>query len=112
MKNGKKISEEVEKTLNAFDHINYLDENPYLFTRLQAEIERSEIKGKRYLKEGILRPAILLITIVINILTAIYFIDSGSQNSAATRQQYLSKISSEYTLSHSYYSGINQTTGN
>ena len=112
MKNEKKIFEEVNKTLNAFDHISDLDENPYLFTRLQAEIESSEKKEKGLLKEKILRPAVLIIILVINILTGVYFIDSASQTSTIIKEQYLLKISSEYTLGHSYYSGINPTTGN
>jgi hypothetical protein len=99
MRNEEKIKEEVGKTLNAFDYINDLEES-------------SELKEKDFLKGKILRPAILFIIVVINILTGVYFIDSGSRTSTATKQQYFSKISSEYTLSHSYYSGINQTTGN
>jgi hypothetical protein len=112
MRNEEKIKEEVGKTLNAFDYINDLEANPYLLIRLQSKIESSELKEKGFLKGKILRPAILFIIVVINILTGVYFIDSGSRTSTATKQQYFSKISSEYTLSHSYYSGINQTTGN
>ena len=111
MKNEERIKEEVEKTLNAFDNISNLDENPYLFTRLQAEIQGSEVKAKGVLRGKILKPVILFIIVLFNIFTGIYFLDSESGTTTVTKQDYFSKISSEYTLSHSYYSGINQTTG-
>ena len=118
MKNEQKIREEVEKTLNAFDNISDLDENPYLITRLKAKIEESGSKEKSLLKGKILQPVILFIIVIFNIFTGIYFFDSGSQTTTVTKQDYFSKISSEYTLSHSYLpsgasnSGVNQTTGN
>ena len=112
MKNGEEIREEVEKTLNAFDNITNLDGNPFLFTRLQAEIEKSGVKTKGELRSRILRPAILFIIVLFNIFTGIYFFESGNGTTSVTKQQYFSKISSEYSLSHSYYSGLNQTTGN
>ena len=102
MKNEQKIREEVEKTLNAFDNISDLDENPYLITRLKAKIEESGSKEKSLLKGKILQPVILFIIVIFNIFTGIYFFDSGSQTASATQQDYFSKISSEYTLSHSY----------
>ncbi len=119
MKNEEKIREEVEKTLNAFDNIDNLSENPYLFTRLQTKIEESvALNEKRGFKGIILKPAILFIIVILNIFTGIYFINSGNKTTTVTKQDYFSKISSEYILSHSYlpaeasYSGINQTTGN
>lgn len=112
MQNEDKINEEVEKTLNALDEQEYLDGNPYLFTRLQAEIESPKLEARGFLFGKVLRPAILLIIVIFNILTGVYLIDSANQTSTSVEQQYFSKISSEYSLSHSYYSGINQTTGN
>ncbi len=111
MNKEEKIGKEVEKTLNAFDKVENLEANPYLFTRLQSEIEGSQTKGKRFFLSGnILRPAILFVVIIINICSVIFFSNSESETTS-TKQTYLSAISSEYSISHSYYSELSEMIG-
>ncbi len=78
-----KIREEVEKTLNAFDQIKNLEENPYLFTRIQSEIESIKTKEKSYsLKGEFLRPVILFLILIMNVFTAIFFFNSESETTS------------------------------
>lgn len=110
MKKEDKIREEVEKTLSAFDNIGNLEDNPYLFTRIKAELKSSRVKG---MATGwdILRPAILLVILIINAFTAIYIMSNNTM-SAPSNHNYLSAISSEYSINHSYYSQIDKIIGN
>ena len=110
MKKEEKIIEEVEKTLNVFDNIENLEENPYLFTRIQSEIESLPVKEKRTLSGNILRPAILFLILIVNVFTAVFFLNSDSETST-TKQTYLSAISSEYSIGHSYYSQLDEMIG-
>lgn len=74
-----KILAEVEKTLNAIDSLPNLDANPFLFTRIKARIEKESIKHASKVKtDFVLKPVTLALIIVINIITAVYFIGFGS----------------------------------
>ena len=111
MNKEEKIREEVEKTLNAFDNIENLDGNPYLFTRIQFEIESLQTKGEEsFLKGSILKPAILFIVLIINICTVVFYPNSEN-TTTSTKQTYLSAISSEYSINHSYYAKIDKMMG-
>lgn len=106
-----KIREEVEKTVNAFDHLEKLEGNPYLFTRIQSEIESNLTKEKRYNFKGeFLRPVILFLILIMNVFTVIFFFNSKSETSS-TKQTYFSAISSEYSISGSYYSKLEKMIG-
>ncbi len=112
MKKEEKIRLEVEKTLNAFDKIESIDENPFLYTQIQSEIKSLQIKEKRLILRGnIIRPVILFLILIINVFTAIFFLSFKSETTS-TNQTYLSAISSEYSISHSYYSQLNKMIGN
>jgi hypothetical protein len=112
MKKEEKIREEVEKTLSAFDKIESIDENPFLFTRIQSEIENLKFNKKGLsLRGNIIQPVILFLILIINIFTAVFFL-SAKNETASTNQTYLSAISSEYSINHSYYSQLNKMIGN
>ncbi len=111
MKKDEKIRKEVEKTLKAFDNIENIEENSYLFTRVQSEIESLQTKEKGYSLNGnILRPVILFLILILNVFTAVFFLDYKSETTSI-KQTYLSAISSEYSISHSYYSQLNKMIG-
>ena len=112
MKNAEKIKEEVEKTLNAFDNISNLDENPYLFTRLQAEIESGETSAKAKTTGEILRPAFLILFLMLNLFTVFYAFNQSNESNMSTtgKTNYSTLIYSQYSLNQSYY-GTSSTTG-
>ncbi|MDP3582642.1 MAG: hypothetical protein Q8S39_11965 [Ignavibacteria bacterium] len=76
-----KILAEVEKTLSTIDGLPKLEANPFLFTRVKARIESESIKHASKVKTDIvLKPVTLALILVINIITAVYFIGFGSSN--------------------------------
>ena len=106
-----KIREEVEKTVNAFDHMEKIEGNPYLFSRIQFELESNLTKKKSYsLKGEFLRPVILFLILIMNVFTVIFFFNSKSETSSA-KQTYFSAISSEYSIDGSYYSKLEKMIG-
>ena len=112
MKNEEKIREEVEKTLNAFDNISKLDENPYLFTKLQAEIESSKTDTKAKTAGIILRPAFLILFLMLNLFTVFYAFNQSNESNTTTtgKTNYSTLIYSQYSLNQSYYN-TSSTTG-
>lgn len=111
MNREEKINEETGKTLNVFEDVKDLEANPYLFTRFQSEIEGMRSKEREFsLKGSILKPAVLLIVIIVNIYTAFSF-SNNENETTSTKQTYLSAISSEYSISHSYYSQLDEMSG-
>ena len=116
MNREEKIREEVENTLNAPEKMAELEANPYLFTRLQSEIANQKTgKGNHLnISRGILRPAALFLFVLLNVFTSFYIIDSSAKSTTAvstSRQTYLSAISSEYNLNHTYNSKLNKLMG-
>ncbi|MEJ2613842.1 MAG: periplasmic heavy metal sensor [Ignavibacteriaceae bacterium] len=88
MEKEDKIREEVNKTLKAFNQIKKLEGNPYLFTRIQSEIEIIQAKDKRYgFKAEFLRPVILFLILIMNIFTAVFFLNSKNEKTS-TKQTY------------------------
>lgn len=80
-----KILSEVEKTLNAIDSLPNLDANPFLFTRIKARIENESIKHAGKVKtDFVFKPVTLALLLVINIVTAVYFIGFGSSSTSNT----------------------------
>jgi hypothetical protein len=95
MNRDARISEEVEKTLRAFDDLPTLEANPFLFTRLQARLAQ-EGTGKGWvLAVGFrLKPVVLAIVILLNIVTVVYVLDNP--DSASSRDQLISTLRQEY----------------
>jgi len=86
----KYIANEVNKTLKALDDQPNLKPNLFLFTRIQANIS-SELVSKKRIS---LRPIALCLIIILNIITAIYFFNSGSRD--YTKSQIISSLSKDY----------------
>jgi hypothetical protein len=87
MKMNALISEEVEKTLDAFDQDPILPVNPFLITRIQVEQER-RIQGRK--QKFALRPhlkfAVIILVVLVNLITAVYFYE---RNAKTTLQEQL-----------------------
>jgi hypothetical protein len=74
MMNEDRIREEVEKTLRSFDDEPALAENPFLLTRIEAEIARgSSSRGLGVFVLSNLKFAGIVALFLINIFTALYF---------------------------------------
>lgn len=74
MGKDQRIEQEVEKTLQAFDADEVLEENPFLFTRLQAErATRSRVRKERYVFGVNLKYAAVVLLVLLNLVTAIFY---------------------------------------
>jgi len=110
MKSKEKIGDEVEKTMEAFDNLEDIEENPYLFTRIKAEFGASPENIKKGLSGLILKPAVLILILLLNIFTVLYVMNNNELTTTA-EVNYSSIISSEYSLSHSYYPDTSNLNG-
>lgn len=74
-----RIAEEVEKTLQAFDHDPPLEPNPFLLTRIRAEME---IRAKKTAKGSAVRiglgQVIIVFIILLNLVTLSYTIKTNA----------------------------------
>ena len=98
MDKNQRIKEEVEKTISLLDKLEEIGTNPYLFTRIKAELDSKKFKSKKNSVElvfKILRPAIIATLLLFNIYSIISFYQSSNSN-GLTRQQYLEGLASEY----------------
>ncbi len=103
----KRIIDEVEKTIHSMDNLEILESNPFLYTRLQAEIGIKNIKqAPAKSKTGaVLKPVLFLIIILFNLFTAVYYLyPSHSAETRSNSITSLSKIiSQEYGFNKNYY---------
>lgn len=105
-KNEKQILDEVEKTLNSMDNMPVLNENPFFYSKLKTAIEREDVQRNiAESKSFLLKPALLIIIVIINIITAVYYFGiSGSTSNTdeilinTLRQEYSSSQNENYLL--------------
>lgn len=91
-KDKRHIDKEVEKTLQAFDGMGKARPKPFLYTRLQARIER---EAGRTIRVGSLSPAfqrfaIIMVALIVafNIFTVTrFFIYPGSADTGLNNEQ-------------------------
>ena len=105
MSRKKKIEHEVEKTLQCFDSAEKLEENPFFYTRVKARIEsRNNEAGKSLWQFGwsILKPAFLVLIIVINIITVTMYFTS-KQSQTGYQEQLMQTFAQEFSLDQSSY---------
>ncbi len=91
MNKKEKIEQQINKTLDQFDHAEQLPPNPYFYTRIQTHLEQQQRQQNIY--SAILKPAALFtVLIVINIGTAFWYLDGNEQSYETNSQQELSEL--------------------
>ncbi|NWF88666.1 MAG: hypothetical protein HXY50_04295 [Ignavibacteriaceae bacterium] len=103
MDKDQRIKEEVEKTISLLDKVEEINTNPFLFTRIKAELDSKKDKSEKNSFEWVfkfLRPAIIAALLLFNVYSVISFYQSSNSN-GVTREQYLESISSEYEMDSS-----------
>jgi hypothetical protein len=94
MKDDNSILDQVEKTMQAFDHMPKLESDPYFFTRLQATRASKEAPGIIFILKNInLKPLALSFIIILNILTALYVF---AEKDKSLKDQLVSSLSQDY----------------
>ncbi len=97
MDTDNRVTDEVEKTLHAFDGLPNLTPDPFLATRIHARLAEQRASVRRLiLPRPALRPVALAIIIVLNILTAVYALRAPAPASA--RERLVSAMRQEYRI--------------
>ena len=102
MDKKEKILDEVNKTLQVMDDLKNLDGNPFLYTRLKTRLaaEKRPAPSHWHRLVLILRPAGLLVLFLLNIYTAVYFINNKNTNKeeiASENSTIIEKFTEKYS---------------
>jgi hypothetical protein len=95
MEEEKRVLDEVEKTLRALDDLPNLQASPFLYTRIRAAIATAGARASHSLVVRMkLKPIGLVILIVFNLFSAIYFMVSSKTD--YSRAALISSLNREY----------------
>ena len=111
MKNkNQHIEQEIEKTLDSYNKTEKIECSPFFYTRLMGNIESLEKKQKHKVFESdlirLLRPTLLILIIILNIVSGIYFFNYTTEQSQE-RSQYIKSLSEEFTIQRTNYTLMN-----
>lgn len=100
MNREKKIKEEVEKSMNQLDNFKRVESNPYFYTRFQAKLkstdEREYTSVWDVISSKILRPVLLTLIILANIISVVVAFDTKQQ--VESQDTYITAFAEEYSL--------------
>ena len=111
MDKEKRIQEEVDMTMEIMDRMETLEAGPYFYTRLEAKLRSRERENKygwphiTLLWDRALRPVLLALFIIINVISAVFFL-ATSPHTRTNRAQYQTDISTfiqDYSLDRNTY---------
>ncbi|MBD3225201.1 MAG: hypothetical protein GF313_10760 [Caldithrix sp.] len=111
MNKKQKNEREIERTLEAFDHLTKISANAFFMTRIENQLKQEQQWGYRVNNFGKLltpaRAAALTMFTILNIVSGIFFFqDQKSQ--MVIHNKYLSTIASEYALERQNEDILNQ----
>ncbi len=96
MRNSDRIRDEVEKTLQAFDHETPLKPNPFLFTRIQAgRAMRTPGHAKAAFWHVRLRHVVIVGVVLINLITVLHFADWNTET--RNHRALISELETEFS---------------
>jgi hypothetical protein len=111
MDKQKRLQDEVDKTLEMMDRMESLEAGPYFYTRLESKL-RSREREKRHWLPNIsqvldkgLRPILLTLLIVINMISAVFFMVQSkiTRTRQEESQTYISTFLEDYSLNRNTY---------
>ena len=109
-KKDKHIEHEIEKTLNSLNETEKIECSPFFYTRLMGNIESLGKKQEQKIFTpdliNILRPSLLILIIILNIITGIYLFDYSSEESQE-RSEYIESLAKEFSIQQEDYSILN-----
>lgn len=102
MEKEKIILDEVKKTISLLDDVKNIEPNPFLYTRIKAQIDSKGYELNRTKENPVFRLAkqlVFALLILFNIYTMINFITADEQTAVA-RDQFIKNMKSEYFLDY------------
>lgn len=94
MNKKQKIEREIDKTLEQFDKAPKLPPDPYFYTRLQARLNEREKKAGVW--GAVLKPALLVILLLLNITSATVYLSQKTDTTNSARQELISLLSEDF----------------
>ena len=91
----KDINKEIEKTLQSWDNIERYEANPFLYTRLEQTIKRSNIPPQRTNWRWVWQPVMVTALVVLNFFTIATAFNSSDSQSKSVYET----IADQYNLS-------------
>lgn len=98
METNKNLQKEITKTLGALDNWKQIETDPFFYTRLSVRIENKTSAFNWFLNSPILKPALITMTLLINIFTINYLITT---NASTQTNDFVSAFTEEYMLDSS-----------
>lgn len=90
MTKKERIEREIDKTLQQFDNQEKLPANPYFYTRIQQQLDEKRKHRKIY--AAIIRPAWIVLLVIINLGTALWYFRGSAENFQTDSQQQLIEV--------------------
>lgn len=102
MENQKNIQAEVEKTLNSLDAYSKKKAKPFLYTRIQAKLEKQATTSSfNWLFDTpLLKPALASLIIVLNTFT-VWQVSSINETDISETENYIENFNEEYAFNQS-----------
>lgn len=91
-----KIKNEIEETLSLLEQSESLPPDAFFYTRLQAQLDAR--RHRRTVFAAVLKPALLVVLVAVNIGTAFWYIN-GSEQTATSRQELVELLADEFNVS-------------
>ena len=99
--NANTTKEETEKTLALLDTLTKVESSPFFSTKQEARLERYlEANAKGFSWNVVLKPALLLLIIAINVLVSFTYLNK-SKNTYSNRESMIQELSGTYFSSSS-----------
>lgn len=106
MDKKKLIEQEVEKILQCFDQTEQIDNNPFIFTRVQTAINNLDKQQNRtrvsLFFENLLRPAFIVGIVILNLITAGFTL-SRMDNQLTSKSKVIYTFAKEYSFTQNDY---------
>jgi len=84
METRNKIEDEVEKTLESLDGIKRAEANPFLFTRIEARLEKPENNGAHIIRYVLIAAVILVLNVFSILVYRSASVDAGKSGQTET----------------------------
>ncbi|GAB4376949.1 MAG: hypothetical protein Kow0042_23910 [Calditrichia bacterium] len=99
MNKQEKIEQEINKTLAQFEKAEKLEPDPYFYTRLKARLAEKE--RRRVGIPAILKPVLLTILLLLNVSTAVWYLESSATSFGQdARQELVQLLSTDFQPQH------------
>ncbi|MCP4152502.1 MAG: hypothetical protein GY757_32500 [bacterium] len=109
MTNKKSLNKEVDDAMNYIERMETIELDDYFDIRLEArirELQRGEQAGWREYALSLLRPALITLLLVVNLISFIYFTatpTTGTKATVTTGSSYVNALVSTYSPDQNSY---------